>query len=136
MVLQIHWLLLPQPVISTQNPRVTAALRPSAALAVAKRARVEPVVVPGLSDSLADLDALCSCRRLAFCAPIPTDKKLLYASRGIPVTALEGDALADAYLIQKELEVTESTVVPCESNIGVMAEAAAAAAIAVKRKSA
>lgn len=114
--------------------RATSGAGASAAMAIAKMAGIVPVMIPGLSDELADLDALCSTGRMVFCSKVSRENKLLYASRGIPVLEQEAEGISDAWLVQRDLEVTECTVAPCGNTLGDLAEKACAAAIAVKRK--
>lgn len=113
----------------------TSGTGPSATLAIARMAGIVPVMAPGLRDSLADLDALAATARLVFCGRVAADRELLFSSRGVPVLRLEAAAIADAYLVQRELEVSECSIVPCSDTLGDIAEAAAAAAMDIKRKS-
>ena len=114
----------------------TSGVGPSAALAIARMAGIVPVMAPGLRDSLADLDALSGASRLVFCGKVSPDKALLFSSRGVPVLRLETDELADAYLVQRELEVNECTVIPCGDTLGDIAEKASAVAMDIKRRDA
>ena len=112
----------------------TAAAGASASLAIAKMAGIVPVMSPGLSDTLADLDALGASARMVFCGKVSPDKTLLYSSRGVPVLRQEPAQLTDAYLVLRELELSESAVVPCGDTLGDLAEASSAVAIDLKRK--
>ncbi len=112
----------------------TAAAGASAALAIAKIAGIVPVMAPGLSDTLADLDALGASARMVFCGKVSPDKALLYSSRGVPVLRQETARLSDAYLVLRELELSESAVVPCGETLGDLAEASSSVAIDLKRK--
>lgn len=112
----------------------TSGTGPSATLAIARMAGIVPVMMPGLRDSLSDLDALASSSRLVFCGRVSPDKALLFSSRGVPVLRLPAEELADAYLVQRELEVNECTVVPCGDTLGDIAEKASAVAIDIKKK--
>lgn len=112
----------------------TSGTGPSATLAIARMAGIVPVMAPGLRDSLADLDALAGSSRLVFCGKVSPDKALLFSSRGVPVLRLAAAELADAYLVQRDLEVNECTVVPCGDTLGDIAEKASAVAIDIKRK--
>ena len=85
-------------------------------------------------DSLADLDALSGSSRLVFCGKVSPDKALLFSSRGVPVLRLPAEELADAYLVQRDLEVNECTVIPCGDTLGDIAEKASAVAMDIKRK--
>ena len=111
----------------------TAAVRSSAAIAIAKLAGIECVVAPGLSDAPGDIDALSAYQRLVFCEDLSQDVQLLYAARSIPVLHQVGDTLSDAYLVQQELGMNECTVVCCDKSIRAMAEQACAAAIAYRK---
>ena len=112
----------------------TASLRPSGALAVAKMAGIVPVASPGLAQDMADVDALCAVGRLVFCSTLSMEARRLYSQKGIPVLSeLPPERLADAYQIQRDLGVSESTVVPCAASMTDIARRAAAAAIALKR---
>jgi len=91
-------------------------------------------MAPGLSDSLADLDALGTAARLVFCGRVSSDKALLFSSRGVPVLRQETAGLSAAYLVQRELELSESAVIPCGDTLGDMAERSSAVAIDLKRK--
>ena len=107
----------------------------SAAMAIARMAGIVPVMAPGLTDSLSDLEALSASSRLIFSGQLPPDKALLYASRSVAVLRQEEeDAVADAYLLLRELEMPESAVVPCGETLGELAGRASAAALALKKK--
>lgn len=113
----------------------TSGAGPSAAMAIARMAGIIPVMIPGLSDSLADMDALCSSARLVFCGKVAPDKALLYSSRSVAVLRQEdADALTDAYLLQREMELSESCVVPCGETLGDLADRASRAALELKKK--
>ena len=112
----------------------TSGTGPSATLAIARMAGIIPVMAPGLRDSLADLDALSGSSRLVFCGKVSPDKALLFSSRGVPVLRLPAEELADAYLVQRDLEVNECTVIPCGDTLGDIAEKASAVAMDIKRK--
>ena len=113
----------------------TAAAGASAALAIAKMAGIVPVMAPGLSDSLADLESLSASARMVFCGQVPPDRGLLYASRSIAVLRQDDeDAVSDAYILQRDLEMTECAVVPCGETLGELAQKASAAALALKKK--
>ena len=113
----------------------TSGVGPSAAMAIAKMAGIVPVMAPGLSDSLADMDALCASARMVFCTKVAPDRALLYASRSVAVLRQgETGGLTDAYLLQRDLDLTESAVVPCGSTLGELAEKATASAIDLKKK--
>ena len=114
--------------------RATSGTGPSATLAIARMAGIIPVMAPGLRDSLADLDALSGSSRLVFCGKVSPDKALLFSSRGVPVLRLPAEELADAYLVQRDLEVNECTVIPCGDTLGDIAEKASAVAMDIKRK--
>ena len=43
-------------------------------------------------------------------------------------------ALTDAFLLQRELELTECAVIPCGETLGDLAEKAAASALDLKKK--
>jgi len=111
----------------------TAAVRPSAAIAMAKLAGIECVVAPGLSDAPGDVDALSVYQRMVFCEDLTQDVKLLYAARSIPVLDQLSDTLSDAYLVQQELGMNECTVICCDKSIRSMAERACEAAITYKK---
>lgn len=113
----------------------TAAAGASAALAIAKMAGIVPVMAPGLTDSLADLDALAASARMVFCGKVTPDRALLYSSRGVPVLRQEPGQLTDAYLVLRDLELSESAVIPCGETLGDLAEAASAVAIDLKKRS-
>ncbi|MBR6209355.1 MAG: pseudouridine-5'-phosphate glycosidase [Oscillospiraceae bacterium] len=113
----------------------TAGAGASAAMAIARMADIVPVMAPGLSDTLADLDALGSSRRLVFCGRVSPEKALLFNSRGVPVLRQEGTAVADAYQALRDLELSESAVVPCGDTLGDMADASSAAALELKKRS-
>ena len=104
-------------------------------MAIAKMAGIVPVMAPGLSDSLADMDALSASARMVFCGKVAPDRALLYAARSVAVLRQdEVDALTDAYLLQRDLELTESSVIPCGETLGDLAEKASAAALDLKKK--
>ena len=111
----------------------TAAVRASAAIAMAKLVGIECVVAPGLSDAPGDLDALSAYQRMVFCEDLTQDVKLLYAARSIPVLDQVAETLSDAYLVQQELGMNECTVICCERSIRSMAERACEAAVAYKK---
>ena len=113
--------------------RGTAAVRSSAAMAIAKLAGIECVVAPGLSDAPGDIDALSVSQRMVFCEDLTQDIQLLYAARSIPVLHQVGETLVDAYFVQQELGMSECTVVCCERSIRSMAERACEAAIAYRK---
>ena len=114
----------------------TSGAGAGAAMAIARMAGIEPVMAPGLTDSLADLEALCSTARLVFCGRVPPDTALLYSSRSVAILRqTDEDAVAEAYLLQRELEMSESTVVPCGETLGELADRSCAAAMALKKKS-
>lgn len=122
---------LPELVLSGE----TAGARASAALAIARLAGIVPVMAPGVTDSVADLDAVSSTPCLAFTLDMAQDIRLLYTSRGVSVlTADDFDSLADAFLIQRELDFSAATLVPCGTTLGDLAEAASNTAIALKKK--
>ena len=112
----------------------TAGAGPSAAMAIAKLAGIVPVMAPGLSDSLADLDALGTSERLVFCGKVSPDKTLLFSSRGVPVLRQETGQISSAYLMQRDLELSESAVVPCGETLGDLADRSSAVAIDLKKK--
>jgi len=112
----------------------TAGAGPSAAMAIAKLAGIVPVMAPGLSDSLADLDALGTSERLVFCGKVSPDKTLLFSSRGVPVLRQEAGQISSAYLVQRDLELSESAVVPCGETLGDLADRSSAVAIDLKKK--
>ena len=113
----------------------TAGARASATLAIAKLADIIPVMAPGITDSVADLDAVCATARLAFTLDMAQDIRLLYTSRGAAILPAEDfSALADAYLVQRDLEFTASTLVPCGNTLGDLAETATGTAITIKKK--
>ncbi len=114
----------------------TSGTGASAALAIARLAGIVPVMAPSLRDSLADLDALSSTERLVFCGKVSPEKALQYSSHGVPVLRLEPEQITDAYLVQRDLEVNECTVVPCGDTLGDIAEKASTIAIDIKRKDA
>lgn len=114
--------------------RGTAAAGPSATMAIARMAGIVPVMVPGLTDSLSDLDALASSRCLIFCGKITEEKRMLFQSRGVPVLETDPSELADAFLVQRDLELPECTVAPCGFTLGDIAEKASASAMAIKKK--
>ena len=113
----------------------TSGAGPSAAMAIARMAEIVPVMAPGLSDTLADTDALCASARIVFCGRVSPDKALLFSSRSVAVLR-QGDAagMADAYLLQRDLEMSESCVVPCGETLGDLAERASAVALELKKK--
>ena len=82
----------------------TAAALPSATLTIARLLDVDSVILPGFQDSVSDLDALASCRRLAFTGPVPDGTRLLLTARGIPVAGDDTKPLAaeNAFLMSKE----------------------------------
>ena len=112
----------------------TAAADASAAIAIAKLAGIVPVMAPGLSDSLADMDALAACTRIVFCGPVTPDRTLLFASRGVPVLRKEAGQISDAYIVLRELELSESVVIPCGETLGDMADASCAVALDIEKK--
>ena len=113
----------------------TSGAGASAALAIAKLAGIVPVMVPGLTDSLADLEALSATSRLVFCGPVLPDRALLYASRSIAVLRQDDEgAVTDGFILQRDLEMTECAVVPCGETLGDLAQKAAAAALSLKKK--
>ena len=113
----------------------TSGTGASATMAIAKMAGIVPVMAPGLSDSLADMDALSASARMVFCGKVAPDRALLYAARSVAVLRQdEVDALTDAYLLQRDLELTESSVIPCGETLGDLAEKASAAALDLKKK--
>ena len=112
----------------------TMSFASSAALAIAKMAGIVPVMAPGLTDSLADLDALAASARMVFCGKVTPDRALLYSSRGVPVLRQEPGQLTDAYLVLRDLELSESAVIPCGETLGDLAEAASAVAIDLKKR--
>lgn len=113
----------------------TAGARASAALAIATLAGIVPVMAPGISDSVADLDAVGATQRLIFTLDLAQDIRLLYTSRGVPILPPDDrDALADAFLVERELEFTAGMLVPCGNTLGDLAEAASGTAIALKKK--
>ena len=57
----------------------------SATLAIAKMADIVPVMAPGLTDSLADMDALSASSRMLFCGKVAPDRAMLYAARSVAV---------------------------------------------------
>ena len=107
----------------------------SATLAIAKMADIVPVMAPGLTDSLADMDALSASSRMLFCGKVAPDRAMLYAARSVAVLRQDNaDALTDAYLLQRELELTECSVIPCGETLGDLAERASACALELKKK--
>ena len=115
--------------------RGTSGANAGAAMAIAKMAGIVPVMAPGLTDSLADLEALSASSRMVFCGQVPPDRGLLYASRSIAVLRQDDeDAVSDAYILQRDLEMTECAVVPCGETLGELAQKASAAALALKKK--
>ena len=107
----------------------------SATLAIAKMADIVPVMAPGLTDSLADMDALSASSRMLFCGKVAPDRAMLYAARSVAVLRQDNaDALTDAYLLQRELELTECSVIPCGETLGDLAERASACALEQKKK--
>ena len=113
----------------------TSGAGASATLAIAKMAGIVPVMAPGLTDSLSDMDALSSAERMVFCGKVAPDRALLYAARSVAVLRQEDpDALTNAYLLQRDLELTECSVVPCGDTLGDLAERASAAALELKKK--
>lgn len=116
--------------------RGTSGAGAGATMSIARMAGIEPVMAPGLTDSLADLEALCSSARLVFSGRVPPDTALLYSSRSVAVLReTDEDAVAEAYLLQRELEMSECTVVPCGETLGELADRSCAAAMALKKKS-
>ena len=114
----------------------TSGTGAGATMAIARMAGIEPVMAPGLTDSLADLEALCSSARLVFCGRVPADTALLYSSRSVAILRqADEDGIAEAYLLQRELEMSESAVVPCGETLGELADRSCAAAMALKKKS-
>ena len=110
---------------------------PSATMAIAKMAGIVPVMVPGLSDSLSDMDALSASSRMVFCGRVAPDRAMLFAARSVAVLRQdEIDALTDAYLLQRDLELTECAVIPCGETLGDLAEKASASALDLKKKTA
>ena len=98
-------------------------------------AGIVPVMAPGLTDSLSDMDALCASARMVFCGKVAPDRAMLYAARSVAVLRQdEADALTDAYLLQRDLELTECAVIPCGETLGDLAEKASAAALDLKKK--
>ena len=84
---------------------------------------------------LADMDALSASARLAFCGRVAPDKALLYSSRSVPVLRQEdADALSNAFLLQRDMELSECSVVPCGDTLGDLADRAAATALELKKK--
>lgn len=115
--------------------KATSGAGPSATIAIAKMAGIVPVMAPGLTDSLADMDALCAGTRMVFCTRVNPDRALLYSSRSVAVLRqTDVDALTDAYLLQRDMELTESAVVPCGDTLGDLAERTSAAALDLKKK--
>ena len=112
----------------------TSGAGAGATMAIARMAGIEPVMAPGLSDSLADLDALGTAARLVFCGKVSSDKTLLYSSRGVPVLRQETSQVSNAYLVQRDLELSESAVVPCGETLGDLADRSSAVAIDLKKK--
>ncbi len=113
----------------------TSGVDASATMAIAKLADIVPVMAPGLSDSLADMDALSTSARMVFCGRVEPDRAMLFAARSIAVLRQdEIDALTDAFLLQRDLELTECAVVPCGETLGDLAEKASAAALDLKKK--
>lgn len=113
----------------------TSGTGASATMAIAKMAGIVPVMAPGLTDSLADMDALGASARLVFCGKVAPDRAMLYAARSVAVLRQdETDAITDAYLLQRELELTECAVVPCGETLGDLAEKSSAAALDLKKK--
>lgn len=115
--------------------RATAAAGAGATLAIAKMAGIVPVMAPGLTDSLADLESLSASARLVFCGKVPPDRALLYASRSVAVLRQEDEgAISDAYILQRDLELTECSVVPCGEKLGELAQKSSATALELKKK--
>ena len=115
--------------------RGTSGAGAGAVMAMARMAGIVPVLAPGLSDSLADLDPLCSTARLVFCSQVDPDRALLYASRSVSVIRSdEPGRIAEAYLLQRELEMTECTVVPCGDTLGELAQTASRTTLELKKK--
>ena len=113
----------------------TSGTGASATLAIAKMAGIVPVMAPGLTDSLSDMDALSASERMVFCGKVAPDRALLYAARSVAVLRQdEVDAMTDAYLLQRELELTECSVVPCGDTLGDLAQKASACALDLKKK--
>ena len=113
----------------------TSAVSAGAAVALARMAGIVPVMAPGLSDTLSDLDPLCSSARLVFCGRVDPDRALLYASRSVAVVRSdEPGRIAEAYLLQRDLELTECTVAPCGPTLGEMAQAASRTALELKKR--
>ena len=72
---------------------------------------------------------------MVFCGKVAPDRALLYAARSVAVLRQdEVDALTDAYLLQRDLELTEGSVIPCGETLGDLAEKASAAALDLKKK--
>lgn len=115
--------------------RLTTGLNASGAMAVAHMAGIVPVMAPGLTDAVSDLDALEKTATIVFCRSVYQDKSLLFGTHGIPVLDRDSSALSDAYLVQRELEMTESIVVPCGDTLGDIAERACSTALDLKKKS-
>ena len=113
----------------------TSAVGAGAAMAMARMAGIVPVMAPGLSDTLSDLDPLCSSARLVFCGRVDPDQALLYASRSVAVIRSdEPGRIAEAYLLQRDLEMTECTVVPGGSTLGELAQIVSRTALELKKK--
>ena len=113
----------------------TAAAGAGATVAMARMAGIVPVMAPGLSDTLSDLDPLCSSARLVFCGRVDPDRALLYSSRSVAVVRSDDPGrIAEAYLLQRDLELTECTVAPCGSTLGEMAQASSRAALELKKR--
>ena len=106
-----------------------------AAIALAMLAGIVPVAAPSLSDTVTDLDALCSAGRLVFCARVDPDQELLYSSRSVPVIHTEEPGgIADAWLVQRDLDRPECTAAPCGSTLGELADVACRTAVELKKK--
>ena len=104
-------------------------------MAMARMAGIVPVMAPGLSDALSDLDPLCSTARLVFCAQVDPDRALLYASRSVAVVRSDDPGrIAEAYLLQRDLEMSECAVNPCGPTLGEMAQASSRTALELKKR--
>ena len=92
------------------------------------------MVLPGLQDETADLDALVLFSRLAFCGTLHDDTRELLLSRSVSVSKDSGEVLSDAWLLQRELGGSESLLFADGRAIATICAAACEAAIALKKK--
>ncbi|GEM_PF-844803 len=114
--------------------RSSGCCSPSAALAVAKLAGIVPVILPGMKDSLPEMDTLSLYDRMVFTPRLSEEVESLLKLRSIALVSGDADALSEAWLSAQALRSPEAVVYDDTASWVELCEIACATALEIRKK--